>query len=96
MTPRRLPLHADSITFLRPRPDFTPAPVAGVGFVRKTLAIAMHMACLGLFGLTVVLPVASPIARGELEREFKPVLQALAVARQELVAIAAPTRPGEE
>ena len=76
--------------------DSTPTPVAGIGWARKTLAIAMHMACLALFGLTVVLPVASPIARGELAREFKPVLEALSAARQELVAIAAPTRPGEE
>lgn len=50
---------------------------APVGWTRKTLALAMHLACLGLFGLMVVWPVASPIARGELAREFKPLLEAL-------------------
>ena len=36
------------------------------------------MACLALFGLAVVWPVVSPVASGELAREFEPVLQALA------------------
>lgn len=38
----------------------------------------MHAACLVLFALVVVWPVASPIASGEVAREFQPVLQALA------------------
>ena len=77
MMPRRLPLRPDTVTFLRPLPSDGPARVAPVGWTRKTFAIAVHMACLGLFGLIVVWPVASPIARGELAREFKPVLEAL-------------------
>ena len=45
---------------------------------RKTFAFAMEMMCLGLFGWAVVWPLASPIARGELARECKPVLEVLA------------------
>jgi hypothetical protein len=90
MTPRRLPLRPDTMTFLRPVADPAPAPVSTVGWTRKTLAIAMHMACLGLFVLTVVLPLASAISRGELQREFKPALQALAVVRQELPPLPLP------
>ena len=77
MLPRRLPLRPDSVTFLRPLPPDPPAQVAAVGWTRKTLALAMHLACLGLFGLIVVWPVASPLARDELAREFKPLLDAL-------------------
>jgi hypothetical protein len=78
MLPRRLPLRPDTITFLGREPSAAPLQLAGVGWTRKTLALAMHMACLGLFGLIVVWPVASPLARGELAREFQPVLEVLA------------------
>lgn len=69
MTPRRLPLRPDT---------FASHHAAPVGLARKTFALALHMTCLGLFGLFVVWPVASPLSSGELAREFKPVLQALA------------------
>ena len=78
MLPRRLPLRPATITVLGRAPSAAPVQVAGVSWTRKTLALAMHMACLGLFGLIVVWPVASPLARGELAREFKPVLEVLA------------------
>lgn len=58
-------------------PSDARAQAAPVGWTRKTFALAMHLTCLGLFGWMVVWPVASPIARGELAREFKPVLEAL-------------------
>jgi hypothetical protein len=77
MMPRRLPLRPDRLPTDAAR-AFTPHLQAdSVGWARKTLAIAIHMTCLALFGLTVVWPVASPLASGELAREFAPVLQAL-------------------
>jgi hypothetical protein len=76
MTPRRLPFCPDTAMIYRSLPH--PAQATTVGWTRKTFAIAMHMSCLALFGLTVVWPVASPMASGELAREFAPVLQALA------------------
>ena len=75
MMPRRLPLSPDTLSFAAALPP--PAPAA-VGWTRKAAAMAMHIACLALFGLIVVWPLASPIASGELAREFKPVLDALA------------------
>jgi hypothetical protein len=45
--------------------------------MRKLLAAAMHMACLALFWVLVVWPVAGPMASGELAREFGPVLCAV-------------------
>jgi hypothetical protein len=78
MTPRRLPLRPDTIASQYPFPVPARLQAAPAGWTRKTLAIAMHITCLGLFGLTVVWPVASPIASGELAREFKPVLEVLA------------------
>jgi len=75
MMPRRLPLSPDTFSFDAALP---PAPPAAVGWMRKAMAMAMHVACLALFGLMVVWPLASPIASGELAREFKPVLDALA------------------
>jgi hypothetical protein len=76
MTPRRLPLSPDTIYFHQPLHPTIAARMASVGWTRKLFALALHMACLALFGLFVVWPVAAPIARGELEREFRPVLQA--------------------
>jgi hypothetical protein len=66
------------ITLHRGLPCHPRMRVASVAWTRKTFALAIHMTCLGLFGLTVVWPVASPMASGELAREFKPVLEALA------------------
>lgn len=77
MMPRRLPLRTDTTSHC-PFPAVARVPVARAGWTRKTFAMTMHITCLGLFGLTVVWPLASPIASGELAREFKPVLQALA------------------
>lgn len=54
-----------------------PVPAAAAGWRRKTLALALHVGCLGLFGFFVVWPVASPIARGQLAREFQPVIDVL-------------------
>lgn len=51
---------------------------ATAGWRRKTFALALHVGCLGLFGFFVVWPVASPIARGQLAREFQPVVDVLA------------------
>lgn len=78
MIPRRLPLDPDAIPFHRPLPSGSRGQGAPVGWTRKTFALVVHLTCLGLFGLFVVWPVASPIARGELASEFKPVLEALA------------------
>ncbi|HEX2543393.1 MAG TPA: hypothetical protein VHL79_00850 [Ramlibacter sp.] len=76
MTPRRLPLDAQTLR-LRPPALLTPRPAAPVGFTRKTFALAMHFGCLGLFGLTVVWPVIGPIASGEVARDLQ-LLQAVA------------------
>lgn len=54
-----------------------PVPAAAAGWRRKAVALALHVGCLGLFGFSVVWPVASPIARGELAREFQPVVDVL-------------------
>jgi len=79
MTPRRLPLRLlHTLPSDRPLAHRVPVELAPVGWTRKTLAVATHFTCLAFFGLLVVWPVASPIASGELAREFKPVLQALA------------------
>ena len=80
MTPRRLPLRPDTFVSHRALPAAAPVRVAPVGWARKTFALALHMTCLGLFGLFVVWPVASPLSSGELAREFKPVLQALGIS----------------
>jgi hypothetical protein len=80
MTPRRLPLRPDTLAARSLAPAPAPAraaSAASAGWARKAFAITVHMACLGLFWLVVVVPVASPIASGELAREFKPVLRAL-------------------
>jgi uncharacterized BrkB/YihY/UPF0761 family membrane protein len=63
---------------LRPEALWIARPPAPAGWTRKTFALAMHLACLGLFGLTVVLPVVGPLGSGELAREFQPVQQACA------------------
>ena len=78
MTPCRLPLRPDTPTSHRTSPSLGRGPSGAAGWTRKAFAIALHLSCLALFGLTVVWPVASPLASGELAREFKPVLEALA------------------
>lgn len=55
-----------------------PVPPATAGWRRKAAAAVLHVTCLALFGFLVVWPVASPIARGELAREFRPVVDVLA------------------
>ena len=74
MMPRRLPLDPRSVPLHRALPAVAPAPVA---WPRKATALAMHLSGLTLFALTVVWPVVSPIASGELGREFRPMLHAL-------------------
>jgi hypothetical protein len=76
MTPRRLRLSDDTASFGPHAPAFCRGDAPGL--TRKTMALGMHLTCLGLFGLLVVWPVARPIATGELAREFKPMLQELA------------------
>lgn len=49
---------------------------SGPGWTRKTLALLTHLGCLALFWFLVVWPVVSPVARGELAREFEPVRKA--------------------
>lgn len=78
MIARRLPLDPDTFGSHRTMPAAAPIQAAPAGWARKTFALALHMTCLGLFGLFVVWPVASPASSGELAREFKPVLQVLA------------------
>lgn len=78
MMPRSLSLPHDVVASYRPAPTDARARRSAAGWRRKAFAMALHMACLGLFGATVVWPVVSPVARGELAREFKPALEALA------------------
>lgn len=77
MTPRRLPLRPGN-SASHALPAWAPFQAAPAGWTRKALALSMHCSCLALFGLLVVWPVLSPIASGELAREFEPVLEALA------------------
>lgn len=78
MIARRLSLRPDTSASHRLPPPAWRVQAADAGWGRKTLAVAMHFICLGLFGLIVVWPVASPLASGQLAREFKPELEALA------------------
>jgi hypothetical protein len=72
MIARRLPLDPDTLR-QRPQAVLMARPAAPVGWTRKTFALAMHLACLALFWVTVVWPVASPVGSGELAREFQVV-----------------------
>ena len=78
MIARRLPLSPDTLASHHTLSLWAPSPAAPAGWTRKVAALVLHLTCLALFGLFVVWPVVSPIASGELEREFKPVLEALA------------------
>jgi hypothetical protein len=78
MIPRRIPLTAAEIQPHVAPAWRAPARTPAVGVWRKGCAAAMHVTFLGLFWLVVVSPVVSPIRSGELAREFKPVLDALA------------------
>ena len=75
MMPRQLSIDPHEIGLSS---NVTPAAASSVGWTRKTLALAMHMSCLALFWSLVVSPVLTPILSGELQREFKPLLQAWA------------------
>jgi hypothetical protein len=75
MTPRRLALDPNAIV---PPALVNARPRAAAGLRRKALALAMHMACLGLFVASVVWPVVGPAASGELAREFGPLQEAFA------------------
>lgn len=77
MIPRRLPLDTETLR-LRPEPHWVVRPARPAAWTRKTFALALHLACLGLFALTVVLPVVGPVASGELAREFQPLQAACA------------------
>lgn len=75
MIARRLPLDPE-IARSRPEALVVARPAADAGWTRKTFALALHLACLALFWLTVVWPVVSPLGSGELAREFQPVREA--------------------
>jgi hypothetical protein len=75
MIARRLPLDSETLRH-RPEALVVARPATPAGWTRKTFALSMHLACLGLFWLTVVSPVIDPVGRGELARELKPLLQA--------------------
>jgi hypothetical protein len=76
--------HPDSIAF---PPQFLSVEAVDVSWRRKTFALALHMTCLGLFGVLVVWPVVSPIASGELAREFEPLLRAWASWSSKLLSL---------
>lgn len=77
MSPRSFPLTSDLVTYANAPADAR-ARRSLAGWRRKTFAMTLHAGGLGLFGVTVVWPVLSPIARGELARDFAPLLAALA------------------
>jgi thiosulfate reductase cytochrome b subunit len=85
MTPRRLPVPPHLVTVRPSLLSEFESDVASAGWLRKTWALALHLACLWLFAAVVVWPLVSSVSSGELAREFKPVLQAL----QRLAAAAA-------
>jgi hypothetical protein len=51
---------------------------APAGLVQKGFALLAHAACLALFVVGVVMPLAAAIDNGELAREFAPLLGAAA------------------
>ena len=51
---------------------------APAGLIQKGFALVAHVACLGLFVVGVVMPLAEAVDNGELAREFKPLLEAVA------------------
>lgn len=53
----------------RPSSPAHPDDVFSIGWSRKAAALAMHLACMALFGATVVWPVVAPLAQGELGRD---------------------------
>jgi hypothetical protein len=77
MTPRRLPLPLDPVSIQRVSRSEVETGVSSVGFLRTLFALALHAGGLALFYTIVVMPVASPVATGELAREFKPLVDAL-------------------
>jgi hypothetical protein len=79
MIARRLPLDPETIR-RRSEALVVARPAAPAGWTRKTFALSLHLACLGLFWLTVVWPVLGPVGRGELARELKPLQQACEAA----------------
>lgn len=81
MMPRRISLRPDTTASPCTTPWRAPARATAASWPRKAVAVALHTTCLGLFGILVVWPVVSPLASGELAREFKPVLDALAGTR---------------
>ena len=78
MVPRSLTLPPDVIASHRPLVADARARRSAAGLRRKACAIALHAACFGLFGWTVVWPVLSPVVNGEITREFEPALKAWA------------------
>jgi uncharacterized BrkB/YihY/UPF0761 family membrane protein len=68
MTPRCFSIDPDALHL--PPPAWIVRPAARPGWTRKTFALGLHLACLGVFGLTVVWPVVGPVASGELAREL--------------------------
>lgn len=77
MSPRSIPFTSDLAAHHLPPADAR-ALRSMAGWRRKAFAMTLHAGGLGLFGMTVVWPVLGPIARGELARDFAPVLAAWA------------------
>ena len=86
MIARRLHLDAETLRH-RPEALVVARPAAPAGWTRKTFALTLHLACLALFGLTVVMPVAGPVGRGELARELQPVQAAYAAGVNWLLSL---------
>lgn len=86
MIPRRLPLDPE-ILRCRPEALVLPRPRKPVGWTYKTFALAMHLACLGVFGLTVVVPVVGPVGSGELARDLHALQEACAAAADWLLSL---------
>lgn len=77
MSPRSISLTSDLPSYVTSPADAR-ARRSRAGWRRKTFAMTLHMGGLGLFGVAVIWPVVGPIVRGELARDFAPVLQLLA------------------
>ena len=71
MTPRRLRQDPQTLPH-RPQALVVARPAPPPGWTRKTCAMVLHLACLGLFGLSVVWPVVGPLASGQVARDHPP------------------------
>jgi hypothetical protein len=76
MTSRRSPHQLDSSFIQGPCRSEVVTGSASSTRMQKAIALMLHAGGLALFYAVVVMPVASPLATGELAREFKPLLDA--------------------